>query len=212
MVQHILLLDIAPILLIAGLSKILLRPLTARLLRVEEASGPLNHWATAMLLYAGTLWTWHIPALYELALRDPVVHVVQHITLLSVGLLFWWHVLGPIRPRRGASGLAVLAFIGGTKLLTSLLASAITFAPSGSTFYDFYGAQPRMWGLSAAEDQHLAGGLMMFEELTVMLSAVMFMFARMLGESDRADERAERYESGEGSGGSGLASEPPAPR
>ena len=206
MAQHILLLDIAPILLITGLSKVILRPITAALLRVERALGPLDHWAAAMVLYVGTLWTWHIPALYELALRDSAVHVFQHLTLLSVGALFWWHVLGPIRPRRAATGLAVLAFASATKVLTGLLASAITFSPFGSVFYDFYSAQPRMWGLSAAEDQQLAGGLMMFEELFVMFSAVTFMFVRMLGEADRAEERLERYGSGDASGESSTSS------
>lgn len=78
-------------------------------------------------------------------------------------------------------------------MVTGILASIITFTPFGSYFYEFYAAQPRMWGLTVSEDQQLAGALMMFEELFVMFSAVTFMFVRMLGESDRADERTERY-------------------
>ena len=193
MAQHILLLDIVPILLVAGLSKVLLRPVTTRLQAVEERAGRLGHWAVAMALYVGTLWTWHLPALYELALRDGAVHVFQHLTLLFVGSLFWWHVLGPIRPRKTARGLSVLGFTATTKVLTGILASIITFTPFGSYFYEFYAEQPRLWDLTASEDQQAAGALMMFEELFVMFSAVTYMFVRMLGESDRADERVERY-------------------
>ena len=193
MAQHILLLDVVPILLIAGLSKTILRPVTARVLRIEERVGFLGHWAPAMALYVGVLWTWHLPALYELALRDSAVHVFQHLTLLTVGSLFWWHVLGPIRPRRTARGMSVFGFAATTKVLTGILASIITFTPFGSYFYDFYSQQPRLWGLDASEDQQLAGALMMFEELFVMFSAVTYMFVRMLGETDRAEERAERY-------------------
>jgi len=189
MTQHILLLDVAPILLIAGLSEVLLRPVGARLRAVEERAGPLGHWATAMFLYAGTLWAWHLPALFELALRHPAIHALQHLMLFSVGWIFWWHVSGPIRPPRAAQGIAVLGFMSGTKVMTGVLASLITFMPFGGIFYDFYASQPRLWGLDATEDQQIAGALMMFEELLVMFTAVTFMFVRMLGEPDPADER-----------------------
>lgn len=193
MVQHILLLDVAPLLLIGGLSKVLLRPVTAGVRRIEHAVGPLAHPATALALYVGTLWAWHVPAAYELALTEEPVHALQHMNLLAVGLLFWWHVLGPVRPRRRVRGMAVLAYVGGTKFLTGLLAIAITFSPLGRFFYDYYADKPRMWDFSVDDDQAAAGALMMTEELLVMTAAFAFMFVRMLGESEREEERVERY-------------------
>jgi len=65
MVQHILLLDIAPILLILGLTKVLLRPVTRRVQAIERRAGFVAHPAFAVLLYAGLLWLWHIPAMYD---------------------------------------------------------------------------------------------------------------------------------------------------
>ena len=69
MVQHILLLDVAPILMILGLTKVLLRPVTRRLNTIERRAGYLAHPAFAVLAYAGFMWLWHVPAMYDLALR-----------------------------------------------------------------------------------------------------------------------------------------------
>jgi len=191
MAQHVLLLDVASILLLAGLSPRLLRPITARVRRLEEAAGPLAHPAAGALLYIGTLWMWHIPAMYQLALRDSFVHALQHLNLMTVGLLFWWHVIRPIPPRRALRGMAVGAYMASTKFFTGILASAVTFSPIG--FYAYYSAQPRSWGMTLEDDQNLAGALMMTEELIVMTTAFMLMFIRMLSESERDEQRAERY-------------------
>ena len=78
MVQHILLLDIVPILLIVSLTKVILRPATRRLQRLERSAGPLAHPAFAVVLYVGVMWGWHIPALYDAALRHPFVHALEH--------------------------------------------------------------------------------------------------------------------------------------
>src|ERR687884_1397801 len=59
MAQHVLLLDIAPIALICGLTKVLLRPVTRRLQRVERAAGPLAHPVFAVCAYVGFMWLWH---------------------------------------------------------------------------------------------------------------------------------------------------------
>lgn len=193
MFQHILLLDIAPILAILGLNQQLLRPLTAHLQRVERAAGWLATPFIAVVLYIGTLYVWHIPALYDAALTSDAVHGFQHILLLSVGMMFWWYALGPIRPRRRLAGLQVAAYMVITKLFTGVLASAITFVDFGVLFTDYYADTPRLWNLSPADDQQFAGALMMFEELVIMTSVFALMFVRMLGDADREDVRAERY-------------------
>ena len=72
MVQHILLLDVVPILLIVSLTKVILRPATRRLQRLERAAGPLAHPVVAVVLYVGVMWVWHVPALYDAALAPPV--------------------------------------------------------------------------------------------------------------------------------------------
>ena len=95
MIQHILLLDIAPILLILGLTKVLLRPVTRRVHAIERRAGYFAHPAFAVIAYAGFMWIWHIPAMYDLALRHDGIHVLEHLCFAAAGTLYWWHIAFP---------------------------------------------------------------------------------------------------------------------
>jgi putative membrane protein len=193
MVQHLLLLDVAPILVILSFTKVLLRPATRRLAPVERAAGALAHPAFAVVLYAGAMWVWHVPALYDAALESPVLHAVEHLVMSAAGGLYWWHVLSPIRPRMRLTGLGPAAYMVSTKLLLGLLGVVLTFAPE--SFYAFYEGQPRYWDLSAQEDQAIGGAIMAIEQSIVMGIALAYLFVRLLGESEREEQRAERYAS-----------------
>jgi cytochrome c oxidase assembly factor CtaG len=193
MTQHLLLLDIAPILILLGLTKVLLRPLTKRLVRVEQAVGPLAHPIFAIALYVVTMALWHVPAMYDAALEYPVVHVLEHVSFGIAGGLYWWHLLSPIRARRRLGGMGPVVYMLATKVLVGLLGIMLAFAPEA--IYDFYESQPGYWGLSPETDQAVGGLIMALEQSIVMGVALVFLFVRALGESDREDERAERYAS-----------------
>ncbi|MDX6666722.1 MAG: hypothetical protein QOK04_102 [Solirubrobacteraceae bacterium] len=191
MTQHLLIVDAAAILLILGLTKVLLRPVTRRIQGVERAVGPLAHPVAAVILYVGGMWIWHVPAFYDGALRHAAVHVLEHLTFASIGLLYWWHLLSPIRSRHRLGGLGPVAYMGTTKVMLGLLGIVLTFSPS--VLYDFYAHGHRYWGLSALSDQAVGGALMAIEQALVMGAALAFLFIRMLGESEREEQRAERY-------------------
>lgn len=193
-VQHILLTDFAAVFLLLGLTKAILRPVTARLTAVERRAGPLASPTFAVLLYAGTLGIWHIPALYNTSLENSLVHSLQHMSFFAAAMLFWWHVLSPIRSRQRLEGMGVVFYVGGAKILTGVLASLITWAPV--FLYEGYERQERFWGLAPKTDQSLAGSLMMVEEGLVLTLAMAFLFIRMLSESERDESRRERYEVG----------------
>ncbi len=192
MVQHMLLLDIVPILAILGFTKVLLRPLTRSVQDVERRAGPLAHPAFAAALYIIVIWTWHVPAAYDLALRHPTVHVFEHISFLIAGSLYWWHLLSPIRARMRLSGLGPVAYMAGTKLFVGALGMGLAFAPTA--LYAYYVHHARVWGLSALEDQSLAGIVMAVEQSLVMGTALVVLFVRMLGESEREQLRRERFQ------------------
>jgi len=192
MVQHMLLLDIAPILLILGLTKVLLRPVTRRLQRIERRAGFLGHPAFAVILYAAVLWLWHVPALYDKAQGDGWIHAFEHFTFFTAGALYWWHVLSPIRSRMRLAGLGPVAYMTGGKLLVGLLGVALAFAPR--VIYPFYAHQPHYWGLTPLEDQMMAGLVMALEQSIVMGIALVMLFVQMLNESERSQQRAERFE------------------
>jgi putative membrane protein len=192
MVQHMLLLDIAPILLILGLTKVLLRPVTRRLQAVERRVGFIAHPAFAVVLYAGVLWLWHVPALYDKAQGNGFIHAMEHTTFFIVGSIYWWHVLSPIRNRQRLAGLGPVAYMAGGKLLVGLLGVALAFAPT--VIYPFYAHQPSYWGITPLEDQMMAGLVMALEQSIVMGIALVVLFMQMLNESERSAQRAERYE------------------
>lgn len=193
MVQHLLLLDLAPILALLGLTKVILRPLTRRLVRVEQAVGPLAHPIFAIALYVAVMCTWHIPALYDAALEHSVVHVLEHLSFGIAGGLYWWHLLSPIRARRRLGGMGPVVYMLATKVLVGLLGILLAFSPDA--IYAFYERQPGYWGLSPHDDQAVGGLIMALEQSIVMGIALTFLFVRALGESEREEERAERYAS-----------------
>ncbi len=190
MLQHVLLLDLVPILLICGLTKLLLRPVTRRLQRLERALGPLGHPVFAIALYVGVVWSWHVPVLYDAALAHRAVHLLEHTAYAVAGGLYWWHLLSPIRSRRRLPGMGPALYMAATKLLIGLLGITLVFAPG--TLYAFYARQGGFWGLSPHADQSLAGGVMALEQSLVMGVALAILFARMLSESEREAQRAER--------------------
>lgn len=194
MAQHVLLTDLAAVLLLLGLTRVMLRPVTALSVRIERRLGILATPMAGLVIYVGTLWLWHLPALYQLGLESPTLHPLQHISLLGAALVFWWFVLSPIPARKPLRGMAVVFYLGSAKVLTGGLAVLLTWSPV--FFYDFYARQPRYLGLSAQNDQALAGALMMTVDSLVLTVAVVALFIRMLGESDREEDRLERYGSG----------------
>lgn len=191
MVQHLLIADLAPIALTLGLTKWILRPVTRVIHRVERAAGPFGHPAFGVVAYVGAMWAWHVPALYDSALRHPGVHVLEHLSFAAAGLLYWWHLLSPIRSRMRLGGLGPVIYMASTKLLVGFLGIALAFSPD--LIYDAYGKTGKRWGMTPLDDLHVAGLLMALEQAIVMGIALVVLFSRMLAEADREDERAERY-------------------
>ncbi|HEY5319218.1 MAG TPA: cytochrome c oxidase assembly protein [Solirubrobacteraceae bacterium] len=192
MLQHVLLLDIAPILLILGLTKGILRPITRRIRTIEKRAGYLAHPAFAVVLYAGSMWFWHIPAMYDLALRHANIHALEHTMFMLAGSLYWWYLISPIRSRMRRGGAGPIVYMVSTKLLVGVLGIGLAFAPDA--LYSYYRHQPRYWGLSAVEDQSMAGLLMALEQSIVMGIALVALFFQMINESERQSQRAEKLE------------------
>jgi putative membrane protein len=191
MVQHLLLLDAAPVLGILGLTRVILRPATRRFMEIERRAGLVAHPVFAALLYVATMAAWHVPALYDAAVRHAGLHVLEHISFAIAGALYWWHLLSPIPSRHRLTGMGPVIYMVATKIGVGLLGIVITFAPHA--LYGYYKARGSVWGMSPHTDQEVAGALMAVEQSIVMGCALAWLFIRMLGESQRTDERAERY-------------------
>jgi cytochrome c oxidase assembly factor CtaG len=159
--------------------------------RIERRAGAFGHPVFAIVLYVVTMTFWHVPVMYDAALEHPVLHVLEHVTFGIAGGLYWWHLLSPIRARQRLGGMGPVVYMLATKVLVGLLGILLTFAPRA--IYDFYERQPGYWGLSPVTDQAVGGVIMALEQTIIMGVALVFLFVRALGESEREDERAERY-------------------
>jgi putative membrane protein len=192
MTQHLLLLDVAPILVILSFNKVLLRPVTRRVQLIERRAGFFASPVFAVLAYAGAMYGWHIPAAYDAALHDTTVHAVEHLCFAAAGSLYWWHVLSPIRARRRLTGLGPIAYMTSTKLLVGAIGVWLAF--STSNIYPFYAHQPHYWGLSPVTDQNVAGLVMALEQSIVMGTALVYLIYRLFSEAEAEQQRRERLE------------------
>jgi putative membrane protein len=153
-------------------------------------------WQPVMLwaLYAGVLWIWHLPALYEAALRHAWVHDGQHLVFFGASCLFWRVLFDPIGRLRLSQGGAVL-YLFATSLHATMLGVFMALAPS--VWYDTYSSRAPAWGLEALQDQQLAGYIMWMPACMIYALVAAIVFARWLhaGADDESagPGRGERF-------------------
>jgi len=192
MAQHILLGDLAPLLLLLSLSRVIMRPATRRLTSFERRIGPLASPAALIAVWLVLIYVWHIPALYDAALRHPLLHALEHLSFFCAGAAVWWPLVQPVPMRRRLTGLAPFRYIFAAKIGLAALGIYLTW--STTVVYDYYSQVPRIWSLSAVEDQNVGGALMLVEQSIVLLTALVILFVRMLDQSEEEERRRERLE------------------
>ncbi|HEU5477911.1 MAG TPA: cytochrome c oxidase assembly protein [Gaiellaceae bacterium] len=176
LLQNALIADVAPLLVVLGLTP-----------RMREELGRLgldrlrSRWILPIWLAAW--YCTHIAVFYDWALRTGWGLNVEHAILIAAGLLFWWPIVsGRLGPPAGLGYLAV-AFVG-----SSFLGLGYIF--SSSPFYSFYEHAPRLWGLSPVRDQNLGGILMNGEQTLVFLLAIGWFVIRLLDEEHAAADES----------------------
>ncbi len=195
MLQHVLLGDLAPLLLLLSLSRVIMRPATRRLMRFERALGPFAHPLTGLFLWLFLMYLWHVPALYDAALEHPLVHLLEHAAFFTAGIAVWWPLIQPVPMRRRMTGLWPVAYVGAAKFGLALLGLYLTW--STSVLYDYYEHVPRIWGLSPIEDQNAGGAIMMVEQSLTFVIVLVALFVQMLTRSETEQRRRERLEDAE---------------
>lgn len=143
----------------------------------ERLTGPL----TVVVLHTIVLWMWHVPFLFEAALRSESVHIVQHLGFFITAALFWWALIHGRYGRLGY-GVAVL-YVFATAMHTQILGALLTFGTR--VWYPTHAARTAAAGVNAVEDQQLAGVLMWIPFGVVFLLVGLALFAAWLGEAER---------------------------
>lgn len=152
--QHLLLMYAVPILLILGLPDWLTRPLLRHPV-VGLAFRFLTRPVVAGFLFIFALTAWHVPALYESALRSRLIHNIEHITMFAPSFLVWWLVFSRSSERPPLGFGAQILFIFVLSLGKIPVATYLTF--SSEVLYPTYEFAPRIIGMTAHEDQVLGG-------------------------------------------------------
>lgn len=201
MTQHVLVGDIGPLLLVLGLTGPLLRPVLA--ISVVDRLRVLTHPLVALPIWATNLYLWHLPFLYEGAVRHDAVHAVEHVAFLTAGAMMWAPVVEVLPGPEWFGTGAKLGYVVAVRLIETVLGNV--FLWTGSVLYPVYDQPPELWGISPLADQGIAGGVMMTEGSVVTLGALAWLFLRMAREGElrqqlleegyepRAVRRAVRY-------------------
>jgi putative membrane protein len=144
----------------------------------------LAHPAVALPLWALNLYLWHLPVLYEAALRHDVVHALEHALFFTTGALMWAAVVEPLPgPAWFGSGWKSV-YVLVVRTLQGILANV--FIWSGHAFYDFYAAGERRSGISPETDQTIGGAIMFVEGAIVTLAVFAWLFLRWTREAELA--------------------------
>ncbi len=188
MLQHLLLMFLAPPLLLYGTPAWMLAPLLK-----WKPIALMGYWLTrpaaAFALSSLVIILWHLPVLYDLSLRVEPVHILQHMMYLGTSLLVWWTLLGPLPAWPRSTPLVQCLFLFALTLPSAIVGAFLTFGPVG--YYPYYTTVPRMWGIDLATDQQVAGLMMWVLGGVIYLLLVTVIFFRW----------ATREEEGERQGG-----------
>ena len=190
MIQHLLLMMVVPPLLLLGAPILpLLRGLPRSLLRhglgpifastgLQRLGSFLTHPVVCLVAFTVSNITWHVPALYELALRSEFWHEVQHLCFLGTGLLFWWPVVQPWPSRLRWPQWTIIPYLLFADIQNTALSAFLIF--SERVLYPTYAAVPRLWGISVLDDQAAAGAIMWVPGSMLFLIPVAVLVIRLL--------------------------------
>jgi cytochrome c oxidase assembly factor CtaG len=199
MVQHMLLLAVAAPLLLAGAPvrpllrglPVTLRHSVVRALARNTAFRALVHVLrqplVAAALYVVGLYAWHVPALYDAAVENPTIHVLEHTWFFGTALLFWSVVIDPVPFRATlpyAARIPFLLLVGAAQ--NTILGGLLAF--SDRLYYVHYATTTAAYGLDPVIDQHLGGAIMWVPGDLIFLAAASFSFFLWL----QSEEQAQR--------------------
>ncbi len=172
MVEHLMLGDLATLLLVLGLTGPLLQPILA--IRVFDRLRILAHPLVAFPLWALNFYFWHIPALYDAAYGGAIVHVVEHTSFIFFGCLMWMPIFGPLPKPSWFNAAWKVGYVVAVRFAGAILGNVLMW--SGTVLYPKYAAGEAYWGISPLADQSTAGVVMMVEGTFLGLGLLAWVF------------------------------------
>lgn len=162
---------------------------------VGTAAHVLWHPATALVLFVGTLWVWHIPSLYDLAVRDPFLHEQEHLLYLATGVLYWSHALGAswLAARMRPTQRIVFLVLG---MVACWMLSLVLIMARAPLYPAYIPVVSTVSGMTPISDQRLAAGLMWAAGMVPFNLGIALAVLRLLNGEEQAEiaEAAQRQE------------------
>jgi len=193
MVQHLLLMSIAPPLillgapalpLLQGLPRIIARRIIGPILRsplVKSLAHAVTHPVICWLAATLTLVVWHIPSVFSVALRWQWLHEFEHVSFFATGLLFWWPVVQPWPSTARWPRWSIPLYLLAATLPCDVLSGFLTFCDR--VVYSVYFSAPRVFELSPLDDQQRAAALMWVSVTLIFLVAALLVTLSILAPS-----------------------------
>ena len=195
MIQHILIAMVGAVLLLAATPmaaylwampetiRVGLAPSLAENGWIRNINATLTNPRFALPAFILTLWGWHIPEAYALAVRNDLVHLAMHLSMFATSILFWWPIIGPPPVRSQLTDPQRIIYLILVVTPTAVLAAIITL--SNTVIYTTYIDTPHHFTLTPAEDQRIGGLLMWIPGNIVYLATLTTLFLRWFSQEDR---------------------------
>lgn len=187
MLEHLVIGDLAALLMVLGLTGPLLQPLLRN--PVIAFIRPLAEPIPAFVLWVVNLYFWHIPFAFDAALTSDWVHVLQHICFFSVGFNVWMALFGPLPKPAWFGNTAKLIYLVLQRMAAVVLGNFFIF--SGSVFYEAYKHADNPFGMSPLGDQITAGSVMMVEGTLITFILLGYLFFKAANESEASQRLIE---------------------
>lgn len=189
MLQHLLVTLIAPPLLLLGTPRWLFRPLVQ--VSIGRAIGrALTNPLVSLLLYNAVFAIWHIPAYYERSLSDPQIHAFQHVLFISTATLMWWPIFSPLDDLPPLADPLKCMYLFVASIPGTILGAIITL--TSDVLYPTYARAPRVWGITAGDDQIIAGLSMWIGGALIYLALLTVFFFHWLHDDEFASSQDTR--------------------
>ena len=172
MVEHLLLGDVATLLLVLGLTGPLLQPILA--IPVFDKLRVLAHPLVALPLWALNFYFWHIPALYDAAYGGAALHLLEHSSFIFFGCLMWMPIFGPLPKPSWFNAAWKVGYVIAVRFAGAILGNVLMW--SGTVLYPKYAAGEAYWNITPIADQSTAGVVMMVEGTFLGLGLLAWVF------------------------------------
>ncbi len=184
MVQHILLTLVAPPLMLVGTPGWMLEPLV-RFKPLAKVLGVLTMPVLAFAIFNLDFAVWHMPMFYEATLENQTIHIVEHLLFIGTGFLNWWAILSPVSELPRLPYPAQILYLFLDAVPSTVLGAIFIFG--NDVLYPTYAAAPRIFGISALDDQLFAGLVMAMPGAMIYLVALSIVFFKWVGSEERAE-------------------------